>query len=278
MNVQTIDVSKMTPETIEALRTSLKQTGFAVLKNHGLDLDLQAMVYARWQTYFDQSTEEKMKDLFNDKHEGYFPIKSENAKDYSIKDLKEFYHVYRNTKLPDMMTEHFGRGAQISPTHEFMFNLEMLGMGILSLISKDLHLHAYDSPGTLFRILHYPPVADSDVAAGAVRAAAHEDINLITLLPAATQPGLEVKDNDGNWHAVQSDPGSIIVNVGDMLQEMTNGEYKSTTHRVVNPQGENVNRYSMPLFIHPFPHTRLSARYTAEEYSNERLKELGLLK
>ena len=195
MNVQTIDVSKMTPETIEALRTSLKQTGFAVLKNHGMDMDLQEMVYSRWATYFAQPAEEKMKNLFNAKHEGYFPVKSENAKDYSVKDLKEFYHIYRSTVLPTLMTEHFGRGAQISPTHELMFNMEMLGMGILSLISKDLHLHAYDSPNTLFRILHYPPVADSDVNAGAVRAAAHEDINLITLLPAATQPGLEVKDN-----------------------------------------------------------------------------------
>lgn len=276
MNVQTIDVSKMTPETIEALRTSLKQTGFAVLKNHGLDLDLLDMVYDRWAMYFDQPIEEKMKNVFNDKHEGYFPIKSENAKDYSIKDLKEFYHVYRGTQLPKMMTEHFGRGAQISPTHELMFNLEMLGMGILSLIGKDLHLHAYDSPGTLFRILHYPPVADSDVAAGAVRAAAHEDINLITLLPAATQPGLEVQDVIGNWYQVPCDPGTIIVNVGDMLQELSGGEYISTTHRVINPEGENVSRFSMPLFIHPFPHTRLSARYTAEEYLDERLKELGL--
>jgi isopenicillin N synthase-like dioxygenase len=114
------------------------------------------------------------------------------------------------------------------------------------------------------------------VEPGAVRAAAHEDINLITLLPAATQPGLEVQDLKGNWHKIECDPGTIVVNVGDMLQEASGGVFKSTTHRVVNPEGENVARYSIPLFVHPRSECVLSKKYTAGQYLDERLKEIGL--
>jgi isopenicillin N synthase-like dioxygenase len=134
------------------------------------------------------------------------------------------------------------------------------------------------SINTLLRILHYPPL-DINAEGEAVRAAAHEDINFLTLLPSATEPGLQVKDHDGNWHDVSvTEPNSIIVNVGDMLKEASGGFYKSTTHRVVNPDGSaNVARYSIPLFLHASPNTRLSPRYTAHEYLMERLKELGLI-
>jgi isopenicillin N synthase-like dioxygenase len=113
-----------------------------------------------------------------------------------------------------------------------------------------------------------------------VRAAAHTDINLITLLPVATAPGLEVQDLEGNWWAVPYAPESIIVNVGDMLQYATQGYYRSTYHRVVNPDSEDQgrSRYSMPLFLHPSSEIVLSGNKTAKEFLQERLIEIGLLR
>ena len=271
MKVLTLDAQQMNPQD---LIDSLKNTGFVVLKNHAIDTKLLDATYAAWKEYFDRSAEVKAKDIVtNGSHAGYFPFKSENAKDYSVKDLKEFFHVYRHT---------FNSEAN---TINLMSQLEILGQGILWLLQKpladagiqmpkSLPMLVHESPRTLLRILHYPPVSTEDTQVGAVRSAAHEDINFITLLPAATQPGLEVKDHEGNWHAIESDPNSIIVNVGDMLQELSGGYFKSTTHRVVNPSGENVSRYSMPLFIHPHPGVRLSDRHTSDSYLKERLDEI----
>ncbi|MDX2164570.1 MAG: 2OG-Fe(II) oxygenase family protein, partial [Gammaproteobacteria bacterium] len=114
---------------------------------------------------------------------------------------------------------------------------------------------------------------------GAIRAADHEDINLLTLLPAATATGLQVKDVNNHWHEVESDPGTLVINVGDTLQECTDFYYKSTTHRVVNPQGDGAkkSRYSMPLFLHARGDVKLSSRYpTVETYWRERMRELGV--
>ncbi|MFZ1892055.1 MAG: 2OG-Fe(II) oxygenase family protein, partial [Formosimonas sp.] len=134
------------------------------------------------------------------------------------------------------------------------------------------------SEQTLLRVLHYPPLT-GDEPAGAIRAAAHTDINLLTVLPAANEPGLQVLTRSGEWLDVPCDFGLIIINIGDMLQEASQGFYPSTTHRVVNPEGaRNVSRLSLPLFLHPKPEVRLSTRYTAEAYLNERLRELGMKK
>jgi len=148
---------------------------------------------------------------------------------------------------------------------------------VRSLFSCPLSSMIQDSPETLFRAIHYPPLTGSEEQ-GAVRAAAHEDINLITLLPAATNPGLQVLDLSGYWHDVPCDPGTIVVNSGDMLKEASGGYYPSTTHRVINPEGEKKgeSRLSMPLFLHPRSEVRLSKRYTASQYLNQRLEELGL--
>ena len=133
------------------------------------------------------------------------------------------------------------------------------------------------SKTNLLRILHYPPL-DGGEEPGAIRGAAHEDINLITLLVAGTQPGLQVKDNNNDWHNVPCDIGSIAINAGDMLQEASGGYFPSTTHQVINPGNEikNESRYSMPLFLHPRDEIVLSDRYTAGQYLDERLKEIGL--
>lgn len=276
MNIRQIDLN--TPNAAEELIASFRETGFAVIKNHSItkrDLDL---FYAMWAQFFDSDW--KSEYLFNPKTQsGYFPFKSENAKGYSTKDLKEFYHAfYPFGDVPEELK---------NVTYSIGMQLGVMGTRVLKMLDDNLPDSALgtepfsrmieESNQTLFRILHYPPLGGEDEP-DAVRAAAHEDINLITLLPAATQPGLEVKDVEGNWHKVECDPGMIVINVSDMLAEATGGYLKSTTHRVVNPNGlnANVSRYSAPLFVHPRPEVRLSNRYTAGEYLAQRLKEIGL--
>jgi hypothetical protein len=202
------------------------------------------------------------------------------AKDCPVKDLKEFYHLYSANDLPGMID-----GKPTMLVRQQLFSLATTLLRWIQEQSPFYIQQGYLEPlpemiqgseQTLLRILHYPPL-DGDVEEGAVRAAPHEDINLITLLPAATQPGLEVASVTG-YIPVDCDPGNIIVNVGDMLQLASQGFFKSTTHRVVNPSGEEAkkSRYSMPLFLHPRPEVQLSRNKTAGQYLEERLKELGL--
>lgn len=134
------------------------------------------------------------------------------------------------------------------------------------------------SEKTLLRVLHYPPMTGNEEP-GAIRAAAHEDINLLTVLPAANEPGLQVQAKDGSWIDVPCDFGNLIINIGDMLQEASGGYFPSTTHRVINPSGERQtqSRISLPLFLHPKPEVVLSERYTAHSYLMERLRELGVI-
>ena len=131
------------------------------------------------------------------------------------------------------------------------------------------------STTNLLRIIHYPPLRDDDDK-NAIRAGAHEDINLITVLISGSEPGLQVINANGDWVDVKSDPGWLVINIGDMLQECSGGYYPSTTHRVINPTGNNVSRFSMPFFLHPRDEVKLSDIHTAKTYLEERLKELGL--
>lgn len=269
------------PEAPKQFAESLRTTGFAVVANHPIPHDLIHGVFTEWAKWF--SGEEKMNYKFDAKTQaGYFPFKTENAKDSKIKDLKEFFHLFLETPIPEGFTprtrEMYGRMTDLG--------VELLGWlqdftpdPIRKTFSMPLTKMSAGSKETLLRPIHYPPLTGMEEV-GAIRAAAHEDINLITLLPAATAPGLEVKDLAGNWHAVECNPGDIVINAGDMLQEATAGHYVSTTHRVMNPPGEGARqaRYSMPLFIHPRPDVRLSERHTAGSYLEERLREIGLLK
>ena len=256
--IKTVDFqSKKAPEEFV---NSLVKTGFAVVKNHSIDFNLINKVYDIWDDFF--KSDDKFNYLFDlEKQDGYFPIKSENAKGSSLKDIKEFYHIY----LP------WGR---IPPG---------LSKDTPQNIKNNFSIPLYDmidkSDTNLLRIIHYPPIKDKDDK-NALRAAAHEDINLITILLSGSEPGLQVQDSNSNWIDVESDYGSLIVNIGDMLQECSNGYYPSTSHRVVNPKGEdnNKSRYSMPFFLHPRDEVILSEKYTAKSYLDERLKELGLRK
>lgn len=269
----------------EQLTDSFMQTGFAVLINHPIKKELIDNTYTFWSKFFE--TARKFDYLFDEKTQaGYFPFRSENADGYSAKDLKEFFHLF----YPFLDVPNF-YGKSDPNTKLLATELNMLGLILLRELGKVIPLNynisleeiAFGAKNTLLRIIHYPPLGHSTrdlVQDGAVRAAPHEDINLITLLPVATKPGLQIKDKNDQWHDVPSDPHAIIINVGDMLQELTDGFLKSTTHRVINPTGEDAtqSRYSMPMFIHPHAHTRLSSRYTAQEYLDERLKNIGLKK
>lgn len=258
--------------------TSLRESGFAVLSNHPISQSLIVDAYRDWEAFF--KTDEKHAHTFDVKIQaGYFPFRSENAKDYQIKDLKEFYHYYPTRMALPKSTE--------QSTKALYAAMVSLGTELLGWIQRNttqevkfpmpLQQMIQKSEETVLRILHYPPLKGVEEQ-GAVRAAAHEDINLITLLPAATAPGLQVKDLEGQWHTVPCDPGTIVINSGDMLKEASQGYYPSTTHRVINPSGPEAqnSRYSMPLFLHPHRDAPLSARYTGGTYLDQRLREIGL--
>lgn len=277
MNVLTVDYnSKNAPELF---CKSLKETGFAVLSYHPIPTKLIDQAYEQWRVFFNSNTKTDYVPV-KPEQDGYFPFKTEHAKDQKIGDLKEFYHFYPAGRQPpetkQISTELYAElNKMASVLLQWIEN--HLPKNVAAKLSMPLKTMITNSPNTLLRILHYPPLA-GEIEEGAVRGAAHEDINLITLLPAATAPGLEVKDIHGNWHAVPCDPGNVVVNVGDMLQECTQHYFKSTTHRVINPTDENKHRsrYSMPLFLHARPEVRLSDKYTAKEYLHERLREIGI--
>ena len=258
---------------------SIKNTGFAVIHHHPIDQALLKDVYSEWSNFF--GSEKKFTYRFDPKiQSGYFPFRSENAKDSPIKDLKEFYHLYKESDLPAECNSStlLLRRSLIQMASELLTWLdEETPSSIRTHFSMPLSEMIADSKTTLLRVLHYPPIP-GEIEEGAIRAAAHEDINLITLLPAATAAGLQVKDNTGTWYDVPCDPGSIIVNAGDMLQLASNGYYRSTTHQVVNPKEAEArtSRFSLPLFLHPREEVYLGEGMTARQYLDQRLRELGL--
>jgi isopenicillin N synthase-like dioxygenase len=280
MKIQQIDLRSS--DAAQQLVKSFQETGFAIINNHSIDSSLIDRVYEEWKLFFEAMTlDEKNEYHHTDGTDGYYPMNSENARDSQIKDLKEFFHYYGSNRqnLPN----------HIMNTNALYRQLNNVGQLLLSYVqgatpkevrdrfSYVLPAMASGSPNTLLRIIHYPPI-DNKQTARAVRAAAHEDINLITLLPTATAAGLQVKDVNGNWRdVIEDDPNSIVVNVGDTLQMASGGYYKSTSHRVINPEDLTQSRYSMPMFIHSHSHIELRPGYTAGQYLRERLVEIGII-
>lgn len=279
MKLEAVDFTA--PDAQQKFVESLRQTGFGVLKNHPISQASVASIYANWQAFF--NTDEKQTYLYNkDKQDGFFPQSvSEVAKGFKKKDIKEYFHYYPWGQCPDELRDELS---------DYYKNTSRLAAQLLNWIEQESPTEVsqhYSMPlsqmidgsdQTLLRVLHYPPLA-GDEEADAIRAAAHEDINLITLLPAANEPGLQVKAVDGSWLDVPCDFGNLIVNIGDMLQEASGHYFPSTTHRVINPEGTDVtkSRISLPLFLHPRPDVKLSERHTAGTYLTERLTELGVL-
>jgi len=266
------------PTAAKDFAESLHNTGFGVLTNHPLSQQLLNTVYAEWYGFF--QSEAKHNYAFDpQKYDGYFsPSVSETAKGNTKRDLKEFYHIYPWGRYPaevsDAARQYYSEGANLAATL-LQWVEQYTPADVKAKYSMPLSQMITGSEQTLLRVLHYPPL-QGDEEPGAVRAAAHGDINLLTILPAATAAGLQVVGKDGAWHDVPCDFGMLIVNIGDMLQEASDGYYPSTIHRVLNPTGEEAkkSRVSLPLFLHPRPDVVLSARHTAGSYLTERLQEL----
>jgi isopenicillin N synthase-like dioxygenase len=280
MHMQPIDYRS--PDAAQQFCESLHNTGFGVLTNHPLSKDLIEKIYQEWLAFF--QTESKNKYAFDpQKMDGYFsPSVSETAKGYVKKDLKEFFHIYPWGRFPsevsDAAREYYQAGSKLA-AELLQWVEDYTPADIKARYSMPLSQMIKDSEHTLLRVLHYPPLL-GEIEPGSVRAAAHGDINLLTILPAATQAGLQVLGKDQEWHNVPSDFGMLVVNIGDMLDEASRGYYPSTQHRVLNPTGADAlkSRVSLPLFLHPRPEVVLSERYTAGSYLDERLIELGAKK
>jgi isopenicillin N synthase-like dioxygenase len=301
MPVECLSLSTLSSSDLsDGLMRSFRTTGFAMVTDHGIDPALIARGWAYCGTLFALPDTAKQRYVLENGggQRGYTPFGREIAKGAQRPDLKEFWHVGREDgATPDMP-------ANIWPDEMPGFRETMLalfaafdavGAQILSAVASGLGLTpdwfapAIDRGNSILRLLHYPPVADG---ATGVRAGAHEDINLITLLLGAEEAGLELRMADGHWHAISPPPGALAINVGDMLQRLTNHRLPSTSHRVVNPAGlaSARSRYAMPYFLHfnsdfliePLPQcvdAALPPRdrpITAGDYLSERLAEIGL--
>ncbi|MEY8875330.1 MAG: 2OG-Fe(II) oxygenase family protein [Leptothrix sp. (in: b-proteobacteria)] len=274
------------PEAPARFCASLRDTGFAVLSHHPIAGSLIRQVEREWLAFFDSDARHDPALAFDvATQDGYVPPRqSETAKGSAHKDLKEFFHLYRGGRYPAAVSDaarRYGDAAEALAAELLGWVEAHSPAEVRARYSEPLPQMIEGSRQNLLRILRYPPLR-GDEPAGALRAAAHEDINLLTVLPAAREPGLEVLARDGSWLAVPcSRDGAeplLVINTGDMLQEASGGHYPSTTHRVVNPSGAaaRVSRVSMPLFLHPRPEVRLSDRHSAGSYLAERLRELGL--
>jgi isopenicillin N synthase-like dioxygenase len=278
MQVQIVDYTAK--DAAEKFVKSLHETGFGVLINHPIKQSLVESIYRNWQMFF--LNEDKHNFAFDpEKQDGYFsPDISETAKGHSKKDIKEYFHVYSWGRIPMQLKDEILQYYQLTSTlaAELLDWVEEYSPAdVADKYSEALSNMIKDTPNTLLRILHYPPLT-GDEEPGAVRAAAHEDINLLTILPAANEPGLQVRRQDGEWIDVPADFGNLIINIGDMLQEASNGYFPSTSHRVINPSGKasDKSRISLPLFLHPRSEVVLSEKHTQASYLLERLRELGV--
>lgn len=279
MELKAIDYTSATAQ--KEFVESLHNTGFGVLKNHPIQQHLVESIYKNWQTFFNGTEKENF--VYNvETQDGFFPAAvSEVAKGHTKKDIKEYFHYYPWGQCPAELKEELSQYYKEANT----LAAELLGWvesytpeHIADNYTQSLSSMIESSEQTLLRVLHYPPLK-GDEELGAIRAGAHEDINLLTILPSANEPGLQVKTKEDKWVDVPCDFGTLIVNIGDMLQEASGGYFPSTSHRVVNPEGADKTkaRISLPLFLHPNPDVVLSERYTAESYLQERLRELGVI-
>ncbi len=273
-----IAVDYEAPNAAQQFVQSLRDTGFGVLKNHPIQSSTLTAMYKHWADFF--AGNEKETFLFDaDKFDGFFPTRlAETAKGHSVRDLKEYFHYYPWGRCPDALKT----ANQDYYDQAVTFAAQLLGWveentpaDVATRYKEPLSTMIQGSEQSLLRVLHYPPLPENREP-DAIRASAHEDINLLTVLPAANEPGLQVLAKNGEWLDVPCDFGNLIINIGDMLQEASGGYFPSTTHRVINPEGMDAgrSRISLPLFLHPRPDVVLSDRYTAGEYLTERLNEL----
>lgn len=313
-NIPSVDLADFTEgnkETkaafVKELGKAYEEIGFVAVKNHGLSDALCNELYAQVKGFFTLSKEEKetyeIEGLAGQR--GYVSFGKEHAKNKNEGDLKEFWHFGQTVEDNDPIKEEYPDNVQVNELPEFNAvgrevyqKLEETGREMLRAIALHLNLdeNYFDAKihngNSILRPIHYPPITHEPK--DAVRAAEHEDINLITLLMGASADGLQVLNKSGEWISVTALPDQIVVNVGDMLQRLTNNKLKSTTHRVVNPPREKwgTSRYSIPFFLHPRSEVSLNclpscisesnpknfSDITAGEYLEQRIIELGLKK
>lgn len=292
---------------IKELGDAYHEVGFVTVKNHGISDKLIEELYREVKSFFSLPVEIKWKyekkDLAGQR--GYTSFGREHAKHSNVPDMKEFFQFGQIVTEDDAIKKEYPDNVWVEEIPGFNDTLvnayrsfENSGSVLLRAIALYLELpeNYFDKKihngNSILRAIHYPPITEEP--GKALRAEQHEDINIITLLVGASAEGLEILTLDGQWFPVTALPGNIVVNVGDMLQRLTNDRLKSTTHRVVNPPKElwGTSRYSIPFFLHPRSEMRLdclgscislenSRKYdpiTAGDYLDERLVEIGLKK
>eukprot|EP00040_Diaphanoeca_grandis_P004287 m.27916 g.27916 ORF g.27916 m.27916 type:complete len:295 (-) comp15834_c1_seq1:201-1085(-) len=288
MSCQKVDMQSADAKHV--FNESLLNTGFAVVTNHGISAQRIDSVYTEWCGFLKQLQgspelrEKYLRDMA--KFDGYFPLDlAEVAKTAEVRDLKQYFQLYVEGRYP----------RDEGVTEEAMLLFEdflNLGSKLLSWIDEKLDdtararlsshgikslVETLSRERTMMRILHYPAYEAKDSLPGQVRAAPHEDINWITVLPAGSTRGLQLCVDGTTWVDVPYEKDSIVINIGDMLQELTEGQFRSTTHRVIKHPGDpqGAERMSIPCFIHPKADIYLSpAHPTAEHFLNERLAKL----
>lgn len=290
---------------VNALGQAYETIGFVAVRNHAISPELQESLYDTVQQFFALPEETKRKyekpELAGQR--GYVSFGREHAKDSKAADLKEFWHFGQEVEGDDALKAQYPDNVEVAELPA----MQEVGMkayrkfeesGRLMLQAIALHLGLDEfyfddkirNGNSILRPIHYPPITSEPDSA--VRAGQHEDINLITLLIGASADGLQVLNKQGEWVSVTALPDHIVVNVGDMLQRLTNNKLRSTTHRVVNPPREkwHTSRYSIPFFLHPRSDMRLDCLnecvadgqspafepISAGEYLDQRLREIGL--
>ena len=290
---------------IQAVGDALKEYGFLRVKGHSVVPELIDPAYGAARSFFALSEADKLRYSVRGGggERGYTPFGAEHAKDTPMPDLKEFWHTGRELSGDHPLQSVYPPNlwpAEVADFRDAMLQLygtlDAIATDMLEVIARylgeapDTLVNIANDGNSILRALHYPPLNDVPVAEGAVRAAAHEDINLITLLVTSSHGGLEILRRDGEWLSVNAEPGEILMDSGDMLGRITNNVIAATTHRVVNPSEDRSERFSMPFFVHPRPEAILrvlnSCRgdgfpepapdITGYAFLRERLEEIGL--
>ena len=307
--VPTLDIRRYDTDRdafVAELGAAYRQFGFCCISGHGISRELVDGAYQAFEQLFALPSETKMKYHVpgSGGARGYTPFKVETAKDSRFPDLKEFWHIGReiprDSKFADVMPPNLWpeEVPQFKPCGYGLYEaLDQLGTRVLRALALHIGLpenyfeDKTDLGNSILRPIHYPPITEENIPN--VRAGAHEDINFITLLVGASAEGLEVL-SEGEWLPITTQGDAIVVNIGDMLQRLTNHVYPSTSHRVVNPPNENARkpRYSVPFFLHPNPDvvldplpecvtpdnpSRYDASLTSHEYLMQRLREIKLI-
>ncbi len=264
--IASVSIARPLEEVAEEIGRSFEEYGFAVIRDHGIPQELIDRAEELSKEFF--ALPDEVKKAYHipggGGARGYTPFGTEKAKDAKVHDLKEFWHVGRELPEGHDLAAYMADNVwpdEVEGFRETFSELyeafETAGARVLEAIAihlglpRDFFAPTVEDGNSVMRLLRYPPLEGAE-AEGAIRAAAHGDINTITLLLGAEEAGLELLTADGEWKAVAPPEGALVVNIGDMLDRLTNHKLRSTTHRVVNPSGEAAYRarYSMPFFLH----------------------------